>query len=98
MLIQIIAQKNDTLETCLVNATFVSKTLGLNVIFYYNRIGYYVVPSDTPASAKERSEMRDQLGLDPGAPDSPTPSSPPTSGTGPVGPATTGVGGTKASK
>jgi hypothetical protein len=44
MVIQIDAEVNDTLASCTATAKILSSTWGINVKFYFDRVGYFVSP------------------------------------------------------
>lgn len=62
MVIQIDAEPNDTLESCTATAATLAKTLGMNVTFYYNRIGYYVTPAGGVFFIQPRLEPMEKKG------------------------------------
>lgn len=47
MVIQIDAEANDSVEQVATAAVNAANILGINVKFYYNRVGYFVRPNET---------------------------------------------------
>lgn len=58
MLMQIDAEKTDTLAACIASAIGVAKAIGINVLFYFDRKGYLVTPTDTPATVMARESKQ----------------------------------------
>jgi hypothetical protein len=58
MVLQVAAERDDTLEGCLLIATKLAATLQIAVMFYYDRQPYSVKPGDTPETVLAAKENK----------------------------------------
>jgi len=58
LIIHIDSEQSDTLEACAAKAAQIATALGINVSFYFNRVGFFVKPNEPVLSVVARMKTR----------------------------------------